>query len=420
MSTTASAGRGAAETPPGRRLKLKSGTTLWAHQNRPPPRYPLLKKDVACDVAVIGAGITGALVAHELVRRGLDVAVLDRRTAAAGSTSASTALLLYETDTSLAELSRRHGRAAAVRAYRLGRRALREIVGIVRGLHLDCDYRTKKSLYLASDREGVRDLRTELRLRRASGLPGTWVTRHQLLARFGLDYPAAIYSPGCGQVDAMRFAQQLLAHHHQRHGLRIFQKTRVTALRETDQGVTLKTAAGAVVRARHVVVATGYEAAPFLRDENVRLHSSYVVASEPIPGGPWWKDRCLMWETARPYFYLRGTEDGRVLIGGEDEPFATPHRRDAKLPAKAKLLEARLRELFPDLPYRRAFAWTGTFAESADGLPYIGPREPGSRVFYALGYGGNGITFSQIAARILGQLCVGRPHRDAALFRFGR
>jgi glycine/D-amino acid oxidase-like deaminating enzyme len=37
-----------------------------------------------------------------------------------------------------------------------------------------------------------------------------------------------------------------------------------------------------------------------------------------------------------------------------------------------------------------------------------------------MGYGGNGITFSQIAARLVVDLFLGRPNDDAAVFRFGR
>ena len=175
-----------------------------------------------------------------------------------------------------------------------------------------------------------------------------------------------------------------------------------------------------MIEAKYAVVATGYEAAPFLEDGLVKLHSSYVIASRPRPGKPVWKDRCLIWETARPYFYFRTTDDHRILMGGEDEPFADPRRRDAKLGTKTRTLLKRFQRLFPHLPLEVEFAWTGTFGDTADGLPYIGAKKSSSRILYVLGYGGNGITFSQIAAKIIGRLCRGRKHRDAFLFRFDR
>jgi glycine/D-amino acid oxidase-like deaminating enzyme len=145
-----------------------------------------------------------------------------------------------------------------------------------------------------------------------------------------------------------------------------------------------------------------------------------VIASRPLPAGTPWKEDCLIWETARPYVYLRTTEDHRILIGGEDEPFADPARRDAKLPVKTRKLLRRFRALFPAIPFELDFAWTGTFGESPDGLPYIGAKSGSPRVLYALGYGGNGITFSQIAATLLSRICQGKIARDARIFRFDR
>jgi len=401
-------------------MDLKSTPTLWTQQNPRPPRFPKLKTNITCDVAVIGAGITGALLAHELVRNGFKVVVVDKRAPGTGSTSASTALLLYETDASLAELSRRHGAAAARRVYALGRQAIREIGAIVRSLRIDCGFAAKKSLYLASNRKGLAEIREEFRRRRRARLPVTLLTRRDVRAQFGLDFPGALYSPGAAQVDAVRLAQQVFAHHCRRRRLRVFQGTRVTSVESGAAGVRLHTARGPAIAARWVVVATGYEVAPFLREGVVQLHSSYVIASRPQRGRPLWKDECLIWETARPYFYLRTTDDRRILMGGADEPFADPRRRDAKLAAKARALLLRFRRTFPHIAFEADLAWAGTFGESGDGLPYIGACAGAPRVFYALGYGGNGITFSQIAARIIGRLCRGRKHRDAFLFRFGR
>ncbi len=371
-------------------------------------------------MVIVGGGITAALVAHELVHRGKKVIIVDKRVPATGSTSASTALLLFETDTPLGKLAKLHGRTAALHVYRRGRSAIRELRGIVHGLGLDCGWKDRKSLYLASDADGLRELRREFRLRRSGAIPGTWLTGTDLRRRFGLQRPGAIYSPGCAEMDAMAFTRQLLAHDCATGRLRIFARTKVRSVRATEEGVTVRTARSARITADYAVLATGYEAAPFLDDARVLIHSSYVIASQPLERRATWHDDCLIWETARPYLYLRNTPDGRILVGGEDEALADPRRRDRLLPTKARRLVRRFQQLFPHIPFNCDFAWCGTFVESPDGLPLIGPRGDDGRIFYALGYGGNGITFSQMAAKILGQLCTGGRHQDAKLFRFDR
>ena len=401
-------------------MKLTTGKTYWAKANEPPPRYPRLKQDVRCDVAIIGAGISGALLAHQLVKAGQQVVVIDKRPAGTGSTSASTALLLYETDTSLAEVARIHGKKSAFRVYALGRQAIREIAALARSIGGECGFEWRKTLYLASDAAGLVQLKEELRLRRQAGFTGALLNRRQLVRQFGLRFPGGLYAPGSAQVDAMALAQGLLARHVARRKLRVFQGTRVVRMKASADGVRLRTANRRTIEARHVIIATGYEAAPFLDADRVQLHSSYVIASQPQPAAALWPDRCLIWETARPYFYLRTTADGRILMGGEDEPFADPARRDAKLPAKTRKLARRFHQLFPKIPFDVEFAWTGTFGETRDGLPYIGAVQDSPRVLYALGYGGNGITFSQIAAKLLGRICQGRPAPDLRLFRLDR
>ena len=99
-------------------MDLKSGYPFWAVSNGLMQAFPRLASDHRCDVAVLGGGITGALIADELASHGFDVAILEQRDIGWGSTAASTALLQYEIDTHLVDLAKRHGEADAALAYR--------------------------------------------------------------------------------------------------------------------------------------------------------------------------------------------------------------------------------------------------------------------------------------------------------------
>ena len=114
------------------------------------------------------------------------------------------------------------------------------------------------------------------------------------------------------------------------------------------------------------------------------------------------------------------TGDNRVIVGGEDDRFANPARRDRSVGSKAKKLLLQYNDLFPESPIERAFCWGGTFAETRDGLPYIGSDLRASGVVSALCYGGNGTLFAMIAAEIVREACLGGSHPDERLFRFGR
>jgi glycine/D-amino acid oxidase-like deaminating enzyme len=116
---------------------------------------------------------------------------------------------------------------------------------------------------------------------------------------------------------------------------------------------------------------------------------------------------------------LRTTADGRVLLGGRDENFQSAGKRDALIGRKSRELTTDFKKLFPRISFEIDFAWAGTFGETKDGLPYIGnPYE--RRVFFALGYGGNGITFSVIAANLIVDAILKRKNPDAEIFSFNR
>jgi glycine/D-amino acid oxidase-like deaminating enzyme len=117
---------------------------------------------------------------------------------------------------------------------------------------------------------------------------------------------------------------------------------------------------------------------------------------------------------------MRATADRRVMIGGADMPFKSPDWRDRFMPDRTKRLEQQLRRWLPSLATQTAFAWAGTFGETPDGLPHIGPMPDCPQVLCALGYGGNGITFGSVAANIIVDLCRGRSNDDARLFRLDR
>ncbi|HVS51370.1 MAG TPA: FAD-dependent oxidoreductase [Opitutaceae bacterium] len=401
-------------------MDLISAQPFWPLRDGLPATFPALDADVRCEVAVIGAGITGAFVAWHLAEAGIDTVVLDRREVAHGSTAASTSLLLYELDEPLHRLAHRFGNEFAVRCFRRCRDAIDAIERLVRRRRLDCGFARKTSLQLASRSAHVAGLRREFETRRAAGFDVEWWSRARLARESTLPNPAALLAREAAQVDAYRLTYGLLAAARQA-GARIFDRTTIAKRKASARGVELRTAAGRRVRAREVVLASGYEADALLPQRATSLASTFVLASEPLTTFAGWPaGRCLIWETARPYFYLRTTEDGRALIGGGDVPFRSAATRDRLLGPKTAALRRRFGKLFPRIPLEVATAWAGTFANTTDGLPFIDRHPSVPHTWFALGYGGNGVTFSLIAAEIIREAMLGRRDPDAELFSFAR
>jgi glycine/D-amino acid oxidase-like deaminating enzyme len=379
----------------------------------------MLTGTARCEVLIIGGGVTGALLADLLTREGVDVIVIDKRNFGAGSTAASTALLMYEIDASLSELEDRYGWEHAVRCYRSSLHALRALTQTAQGLERSCGLQQRKSLYIASKRSHARALQRECELRRRAGINVDLLTPADIAAVLPFSAPAGLLSHEAAQIDPVRLTHGLLTR-ARNAGARLFARTCARHVCPDGRKLLVTTADEAAISAQTVIVAAGYETAAFLEKPPGSLHSTYVVCSQPMPTSPPWHERWLIWETSRPYAYLRTTEDNRALIGGADVSFKNEAARDALLPRKTRKLEERFARMFPDLAFKTAFAWTGTFGESDDGLPYIGPVHARPGCLFAIGYGGNGITYGMLAAEILRDTVLGRPHPDAALFGFDR
>ena len=402
-----------------RAMDLVSAQPFWLLKNGLLRAYPSLKTDVRCDVVVLGGGISGAFVAESLTRAGFNIVVIEKRDVGAGSTSASTALLQYEIDTHLTNLTRRIGLRDAERAYRVCHDSIDAIEQLMDELRVECVFQRKRSAYLAvKDSEAV-ILREECAARQAAGIAVEYLDAAEVAARFSFSRPAALVSAQAAQLDGHRLTHALLAS-AAAQGARIFDRTRVEEVEPEEHGVRLKTDRGCVLHASHVVFATGYEPQEFLPRRVLRLKSTFALASEPLTEFPGWWEQCLIWETTRPYLYLRTTDDGRAIVGGEDEPFRNPARRDRLVDKKTDRLAERFREMFPRTDLTVDHRWAGTFGETKDGLAYIGSVRHMPRCHFALGFGGNGVTYSIIAAEIIRETLCGRTHPDAHLFRFDR
>lgn len=233
--------------------------------------------------------------------------------------------------------------------------------------------------------------------------------------------PCAILSTVAARVDPYRLAYRLLMRIEKRGG-KVFDRSPVLRLEPSARGVTLHLREGHRVRAQHLVMAAGYANQQWLRQRVARNRSSYAFITDPIEDdalGP--LRHTMMWESARPYLYLRTTRDGRLLIGGEDDAVDVPARRDARVEKKSRALMKQVARQLPHLPLHPAFAWAGTFAETEDGLPFFGPHaQHGPRVHFAVAYGGNGIVYSMLGAGLLRAAIERRRHPLAELFSFRR
>ncbi len=399
------------EAPAAARKLLRSGAGPWRqHGVRLPSE--VVTRDITCDVVVVGSGITGSLVAETLSRQGLSVVVVDRFDSGTGSTAASTAMLLWEIDTPLSDLSERIGFERASAVYKRSHAAVADLATLVAETAIRCDFAPRASLYVTGAESSRDDLASEFALRERAGLPGRFLERGRLADDFEIDRAAAILSPGSAEADPVLLANGLLQL-ALRNGARLIED-QVVAYDWDSRAAHVRLAGGAGIEARQIVLATGYTMPDFVVSSLHQIASTWCFSTEPMPEDRHWQGKVLIWEDSEPYLYTRSGPAGQLIVGGEDQTTTGLAMRDALTEAKIASLVAKMQALWPRAPYDIANVWSAEFGETEDGLPLIG-RVPGApRCLAAYGYGGNGITFSYMASRIIAALIAGetRPWFD--------
>jgi glycine/D-amino acid oxidase-like deaminating enzyme len=404
--------------PLARKLDLRTGLPVWSAYRAPAVPVAKLTRDIGTDVLIVGMGISGAMIAEALTARGRDVVCIDRRGPMKGSTAATTALVQFEIDQPLVKLSRMIGRSAAEQAWRRSRLSIVNLRDRIAELGIARGAASSKSLYLAGDLLDAAQLEEEAALRRRAGIAATFLPAAAVADRFGIDGRAAVLSHANLALDPRKLTAGLLLKALER-GARFYGPAEATVIKDGALAVHVETRDGPAIKAQHLVLATGYELTDIVPATHHRIISTWAVTTRPQKRNLW-PEQPFIWEASDPYLYLRATADGRVICGGEDEAFSDEQQRDALVEQKSARLAAKLGKLLPRLDTQPQFAWTGSFGTTTTGLPYIGqlPRHP--RIHAVMGYGGNGITFSQIASELIASTLDGRDDADGQLFAFDR
>lgn len=397
---------------------LRTGRTCWRSVDDATPSDQLPTNLV--DVAIVGAGVMGVMLAERLSSDGRSVVVLDRRAPAQGSTAGSTALVMWAADVPLTRLAETLGAEEAARRWRRVHRAARELADKIDCEAIDCGRIDRPELYLEGALLDGEGLCAEGAARRAAGLPSEFLDAEAVAARFDIAARPALLSSDSYEVDPLRLTWALLKRARAQGASACFPHN-VERIKQAEDAITLYLDGGDTLRCAQLVLATGYERPTLLLPAAFSVGSSYAIASPPGLA-PQWRENALIWEASESYTYARATADGRIIAGGADEQFDDAQQRDALIAAKSGILQAQLATLTAGSPISLDCAWASAFGHSPDGLPAIGRAAGRERMWLASGFGGNGVTFAALAAGLIAADLAGAPDPDAACFdpyRFG-
>lgn len=308
------------------------------------------------------------------------------------------------------------GEEEANRAWRRSAQAVLKLEEIVRSLGISCSMQRKQALYLAGDELGARALRREVEAREKAGIAARFLEARDLKNIYGLKRTGAVLSDISASANPGQLTAGLLRY-AARQGAEIVSGIEITDLESSGSKVVIATSEGQLICADHVVFCTGYEFLKSLASKKHEIISTWAIASKPGISLPEWMKNHILWEASDPYLYLRSDARGRIIAGGEDEDSASAYQSETKLHAKAERIRQNVNNLLGCDIGPVDYRWAAAFGTTNTGLPLIGPVTAMQNVYSVMGFGGNGITFSQIAAEIVAMQINGATDPDAELFR---
>ena len=400
---------------------MPKSTSVW-RETAPIVELPVLDRDAAADVCVIGAGIAGLTTAYLLARQGKSVVTIDARSVGAGETSMTTAHLSYVIDDTFKEIHRLHGPDGARLALESHRVAVDQIERICQDEAIDCRFERVNGYLFLGRNEKERELDEELEAARGAGANVVKLPQADVV---GFKSGPCLRFASQAQFHPLRYLHGL-AQACTRRGVEIFGSTRAVGAQGGAQAV-VRTERGHTISSQAVVVATN---SPFT--DLVAIHTkqapyhTYAIAARAAANA---LTHALYWDTEDPYHYVRlqrssnrelgGDNDDAVdllIVGGEDHKAGQASDADARFTR----LEEWMRERFPAAgPVE--FRWSGQVMETVDGLAFIG-RNPldTDNMYVVTGDSGMGMTHGTIGGMLLSDLILRRENPWRELYDPGR
>lgn len=353
-----------------------------------------LKGDISTEVAVIGGGMAGILIAYLLKQKGIPTVVLECRKAGGGITKNTTAKITSQHSLIYKKLISYKGEQRAWEYATANQLAIEKYHNIIKELQIDCDYEVLPSyIYTLDDEQKIRqEVDAALKL----GLPAVFTKETTLPFKV----KAAIRFDNQAQFHPLKFLDAVA------DKVKIYEDTRVTQINKnglilTDQGS---------VKAKKVVIATHY---PFINVPGyyfIRLHQerSYLTALEGCGNA---KDDFygMYLDADQDGFTFRKYKDYLILGGGY-------HRTGQYQPINSYArIEKAARKWYPNSSVK--YTWSAQDCITPDSVPYIGRysvRTP--NIYVATGFNKWGMTSSMVSAMIISDMITGKENEYRKVF----
>lgn len=348
---------------------------FWFNSGSEKSAHGRLDSDTACEVLVIGGGISGVLTAYFLSQSGVDVVLADASRILSGQTACTTAKITSQHGAKLSRIASNFSTKTALEYLNANENAVSRYEKLIVDNHISCAFERLPSYLYSVKSDSI--LQKEYAIASRSSVAVS-LCRHTSLP---FDVVSALKFDNQAQFNPIAFLSHLTKN------LRIYENTRITRVEDTTAYCDkLK------IRAKKVVFATHYPIVNFPGYYFMRMHQSrsYVVVLKNAD------ELGAMYYSADKGGLSFRNYNGLMLLSscshrtGESIPHAEPY----------KYLEQKGKEFYPDSSV--VFRYSAQDCMTADLIPYAGQYSPSKPNWYVLtGYSKWGMTNAMVCAELV-------------------
>ena len=383
---------------------------VWVHtdpySNR--PQFSKLDKDITTDVCIIGSGISGISIAYELVKRGVNVVMIEARDILCGESGRTSGHLASALDDHYTEISKTHGDKKAKLAAESHSWALDRVGDIAKELNIDCEYRHLPGYQLSQYERGdphhaeeMEELRGEAEKAKSLGLTTEFRENFAVRGWGGkpdqrggaIFFQQATFHPTKYLIGVLKWLAK-------QPNFSCFTHTRMLTCEEKgliNKEVQVGTLDGLTITCKDAVEATCVPLQKLSIIAEMEFCRTYCIAAR-IPKGSY--EDCLIYDIADPYHYIRFTHcddtDDYLVLGGGDHKVG----QEANEGAAYAELEDWVRARFPQLG-ATDYKWSGQIFEPVDHVAFIGLNQGKNHIYVVTGDSGNGLTHGVLAGKLI-------------------
>ncbi|MCI8497194.1 MAG: FAD-binding oxidoreductase, partial [Clostridiales bacterium] len=292
---------------------------FWTSVNQIPTSYPWMTKDESCDVAVIGGGLSGAMCAWRMAQEGIDTVLVCSEAIGFGEASHSLGLMSCDSGADLSTLQEKQGMDTMLRLLDFGLQSLQQMEELSHVLP-DFGFRRMDYLKYTDCEDCAEKLLEEYRILRHNQLDVSRVEGAEAIEEYSFPLQTGLLGNSlAAQCDPYRLCHALIEE-AAKAGVRIYENTGITEVMQENGMQVLYTAARRKLSAQTVVIASGCAGMELL-PRMVTSRTFYALATDPVDDFSGWPEGEIIRYAGDCDFYLRRTEDGRILAGGMDSTF---------------------------------------------------------------------------------------------------